>query len=386
MQLTVTLIDGTTLNIDLDDSTIITSSLLRKSGIDSRQIIHIDIPDGVTEIEMWAFGCCTSLASVTIPNGVTSIGGWAFRGCTSLASVTILYSVTSIAGQAFQGCTSLISIKIPDSVISIGGRAFQNCTSLVSITIPNSVKEIEPKAFEGCTGLERIIVHTAAQQQMLLNSESGITDDQIVCLPELTKDEGNRKKYGTTYSGFAALNPQEQDLYLTALYEYRAQPKNAASTDASGGESKAEAQSDENFKDILNGTYHYDIFTKLNENTQKLYLQELNKWKTAKEDEPNDYIELLQEISRYFPGNGLKEDSFASYLQTKFTKHLEIDPEMLKALPPPKLGTLAMGVTLSLIRLTPDDPRKSKNDDGSRSPRTTIQGKPKSPGNICSLQ
>ena len=237
MQLTVTLIGGSTRTIDLNENHILTRDAWQSESIDPNpiQVIHIDIPEGVTAIGLWPFGYCSSLASVTLPNSVTSIAGWAFRDCTSLASVTIPAFVTEIGQRAFQGCTILASVTMPDSVTSIAERAFQNCTSLASVTIPYSVKEIELAAFEGCTSLERIIVHTDDQKQMLLNSESGITDNQIVCLPELTEDEGNRKNYGTTYSRFAALNPQEQDLYLAALYKYRAQHKNAASTGASNG-------------------------------------------------------------------------------------------------------------------------------------------------------
>ena len=42
----------------------------------------VTIPEGVTEIERWAFDGCTGLTSVTIPEGVTEIGYSAFYGCT----------------------------------------------------------------------------------------------------------------------------------------------------------------------------------------------------------------------------------------------------------------------------------------------------------------
>ncbi len=39
---------------------------------------HIEIPEGVTTIEKWAFGACANLDEVRIPDSVTSIGPWAF--------------------------------------------------------------------------------------------------------------------------------------------------------------------------------------------------------------------------------------------------------------------------------------------------------------------
>ena len=71
---------------------------------------------------------------VNIPEGVTSIEVWAFRDCSSLTSVEIPDSVTSIWEGAFYGCSSLTSIEIPDSVTSIVSDAFSECYNLTNIT------------------------------------------------------------------------------------------------------------------------------------------------------------------------------------------------------------------------------------------------------------
>jgi len=110
----------------------------------------------VTSIGNWTFNSCTNLASIEIPDSVTSIGGYAFHKCTSLASIEIPDSVTSIGGSAFSNCTSLASIEIPDSVTSIGGYAFLYCTSLASIEIPDSVTSIDDYTFYRCTSLASI--------------------------------------------------------------------------------------------------------------------------------------------------------------------------------------------------------------------------------------
>ncbi len=167
-------------------------------------ITTVNISEGVTFIDSWAFEYCTSLTSVTIPDSVTTIGVEAFRDCTSLTSVTISDSVTTIgewafyntgyynnnsnwengvlyigkylieakgsisgsysikagtkviAGSAFMNCTNLASVTIPDSVTSIDNFAFYNCTSLTSVTIPDSVTSIGYAAFSNCRSLTSV--------------------------------------------------------------------------------------------------------------------------------------------------------------------------------------------------------------------------------------
>ncbi len=125
---------------------------------DCSALSSITIPDGVTSIGDWAFYNCRALSSITIPDSVTSIGDWAFDWCTSLTSITIPDSVTSIGEIAFSDCSSLTSITIPDSVTSIGDLVFSNCYSLTSITIPDSVTSIGDFAFYNCSALSSITI------------------------------------------------------------------------------------------------------------------------------------------------------------------------------------------------------------------------------------
>ncbi len=126
-------------------------------------VTKADIPseiDGtaVTRIGYFAFGCCSSLTTVTIPDGVTSIGSHAFDSCSGLTSVTIPDSVTSIRNHAFASCSSLTSVTIPDSVTSIGENVFEDCSSLTSVTIPDSVTGIGDSAFSGCSSLTSVTI------------------------------------------------------------------------------------------------------------------------------------------------------------------------------------------------------------------------------------
>ena len=155
------------LPVDLIDATIIFEVIQTENGlcIEDNVLIKCDnkvenvvIPDGITQIDDYAFELCTQLKTVMIPGSVTSIGDDAFYGCYRLTSITLPNSVTYIGDRAFSGCGSLTSITIPSSVTSIGERTFSYCDKLTSITIPNSVTSIGSAAFRECGSLASITI------------------------------------------------------------------------------------------------------------------------------------------------------------------------------------------------------------------------------------
>ena len=126
--------------------------------LDGNLVTDLVIPEGVTNINNYAFYDYDKLTSVTIPNSVKSIGSCAFYNCDGLTSVTIPDSVTSIGDFAFYSCSSLTSVTVPNSVKSIGNEAFAGCDSLKSVTIGNSATSIGVRAFYGCYSLASITV------------------------------------------------------------------------------------------------------------------------------------------------------------------------------------------------------------------------------------
>ncbi|GHV65430.1 hypothetical protein FACS1894199_06080 [Bacteroidia bacterium] len=179
-------------------------------------LASVTIPSSVTYISSYAFQSCSSLTSVTIPSSVTTIDVYAFTGCTSLASVTIPSSVTYIGSGAFRNCTGLTEINvdavnanyasvdgvlfnktkttliqyptgklgaytIPSSVTTIGEFAFSTCTNLASVTIPDGVTTIGTSAFYGCTSLASVTIPSSATtigSQAFYNC-SGLTEISV---------------------------------------------------------------------------------------------------------------------------------------------------------------------------------------------------------------
>ena len=149
--------------------------------LNGESITDLVIPNGITELNEFAFYGLSSLKSVTIPDSVTHIDK-TFDNCMELESIVvsdnnaqykgvdgILYNnlLTSIIcvpkaikgnvivpqgvtdiGIKFKNCEYLESVQIPDGVTRIDYRAFYGCTSLSNISIPDSVSYIGEEAFD----------------------------------------------------------------------------------------------------------------------------------------------------------------------------------------------------------------------------------------------
>ena len=160
-------------------------------------LTSITIPESVTSIYMFAFANCKSLRTVIIPDGVTSIGMSAFADCESLNTVTIPNSVTSIEPAAFIYCTNLISVNIPNGLTSISEQAFYCCSKLTSIIIPESVTSIDNEAFGDCYSLVEVYLLSDSEfyPESGLLSHARVVHRDIETPTRILKDEINKVYY-----------------------------------------------------------------------------------------------------------------------------------------------------------------------------------------------
>ena len=208
------------------------SYLLRySSGADSRNYVYInaiykiEIGNGITQLDSYAFKHCLGLKSITIPNGVTSINSYVFyncyslssaslsnsitsistgtfRECYSLSSVSLPNSITSIKTDMFRGCYALQKIEIPDTVTSIGDYAFYYCRALSNITIPNGVTSFGKYAFGYCYGMKYydFTAFTAIPKLGTTNVFAGMPDDCEIRVPAALADKWKKDTNWATYA------------------------------------------------------------------------------------------------------------------------------------------------------------------------------------------
>lgn len=127
----------------------------------NKKIKSIEIPNGTSVIERYAFEGCLSLERVIIPVSVIRIEYGAFQNCYSLVNIIIPGSVIEIGDWAFRGCSNLEKIEIKGEVINIGDFAFYKCMRLKDIIVPNGFDlnklTIGSSSFCGCTSLNDMI-------------------------------------------------------------------------------------------------------------------------------------------------------------------------------------------------------------------------------------
>ena len=105
----------------------------------AKNLIRIDLPEGITIIGRSSFAGCISLKEIKFPKSLTKISLGSFANCSSLEKVDLLHTkVQELGESAFSECTSLREMKVPESLQKFNdnfGGVFYNCSKLVLSSI-----------------------------------------------------------------------------------------------------------------------------------------------------------------------------------------------------------------------------------------------------------
>lgn len=166
----------------------------------THDIESVVIPEGVTDIESYAFAHCSSLKYVYIPASIKYIPFSAFYCCPALETIEfapnapkyfhdnlsrykssakgkhdwgnvvsseylksgVLDIIVPEGVTGFGGVfreSSIRSIRIPESVTKILGRAFEECHFLETVVFPKSLEKLGAEAFWDCYWLRSVHLH-----------------------------------------------------------------------------------------------------------------------------------------------------------------------------------------------------------------------------------
>ncbi len=110
---------------------------------------HVEIPQGTTLVNSFAFSDNQFVETVSIPQTVHKLGLGAFYYCENLKQVNFEQGLKIIMDSAFEGCSSLTQVQLPDGLETLGAFVFVDCPNLSDIYVPSTVKYIYSDTFEG---------------------------------------------------------------------------------------------------------------------------------------------------------------------------------------------------------------------------------------------
>ena len=119
------------------------------------KLIEANIPDNVEEIGAAAFWGDSSLCNIKLPSSIKKISEACFHLC-AFSSIEIPEGVTSIELDAFAVCKNLHEVHLPKALSRMGRGVFWRCESLESITMPSGLSSIGEYALMGCANLRQV--------------------------------------------------------------------------------------------------------------------------------------------------------------------------------------------------------------------------------------
>jgi hypothetical protein len=122
-----------------------------------KEVTHVTVADGVTEIKEHAFFGCKGLTNLRFLEGsaIATVGKWAFRQ-SGVVSLQGMERVSKIGIAAFAYCKDLRTIE-GLGCEEMGVYCFAECTLLQSMKgWPASMTVIPASAYRGCTGMTTV--------------------------------------------------------------------------------------------------------------------------------------------------------------------------------------------------------------------------------------
>lgn len=116
---------------------------------------HLYLARQLRSAKRISFGDAAEITELEIPEGITAINKYAFYNDEGLVSVTTPATVTLIDDDAFNGCTGVARISLSEGLERIGRRALKG-SALTTLTLPTTLNYIDYNAFDGLNTLADI--------------------------------------------------------------------------------------------------------------------------------------------------------------------------------------------------------------------------------------
>lgn len=95
----------------------------------------LDISEGITYIESYAFEDMKNLEKISLPSSALELGAYAFSGCSKLSGIKIPENISTINQRTFEFCGALKMIELPKNLKKIAQLAFYNAAEDAKLQI-----------------------------------------------------------------------------------------------------------------------------------------------------------------------------------------------------------------------------------------------------------
>ena len=115
---------------------------------------HVEVPEGVEEINDFAF-YCSEIESVKLPDSVKRIGDEAFSNCHHLKEIHLGNGIEKIGNNVFSWDENLTAIELPPSLQEVGYNFYKS--GVKNVTLNEGLENIKRSAFSG-TNIEKLYI------------------------------------------------------------------------------------------------------------------------------------------------------------------------------------------------------------------------------------
>ena len=121
-------------------------------------IIHLNLPKGITTFLTENFYNCLFLKSISISNECIkhNSNGGTFKQCKNLKFITLPNGTTRAEVELLYGCNSLEEVYLPNSITELGNYSCSQCLSLKNIHLPVSLTMLRNYALSYCENLQEL--------------------------------------------------------------------------------------------------------------------------------------------------------------------------------------------------------------------------------------
>lgn len=192
----------------------------RDANTDAACLHHITLPEGLAEIQSYAFQNCVDLEDINLPDSIDEMGVYVFEFDSSLTALTfprnlsevpegfaygtgiknlvlpgksadgVATGVKKIGEMAFASCAALESVTLPEGLTEVGPYAFSQDSLIQTLTLPSTLKKVGEGAFNTLTLLQELKLEDTAIEEIGAGAFAGLGTVTKIVVPNTVKSLG----------------------------------------------------------------------------------------------------------------------------------------------------------------------------------------------------